>query len=148
IDVPFCGMGQNARRNVDRRADPRDPAGIFDLQTVKRILPVAHTANAQKPVGVTDNVGKRRHDADSAVTLTRLQCEAKQISHASAFECDASPHRFRNARAFSKHAAMIRTAYASELAARSATSLCASRHLHDYSGNIASSAALQFQRKT
>jgi hypothetical protein len=44
--------------------------------------------------------------------VTGLQCGAKQISHASAFECDASPHRFRNSGAFSKPAAVIRNEYA------------------------------------
>jgi hypothetical protein len=56
VDVPFCGLAQNARRNVDRRADARDAAGIFNLQTVKRIVPIAHVANAQKAVRVSDNV--------------------------------------------------------------------------------------------
>jgi hypothetical protein len=44
--------------------------------------------------------------------VTRLQRGVKQISHASAFECDASPHRFRNARTFSKRADVIRNEYA------------------------------------
>jgi len=56
IDVPFCGLGQNACRSVDDRADARDPAGIFDLQTIKRIIPIAHVANAQKAIRITDNV--------------------------------------------------------------------------------------------
>jgi hypothetical protein len=63
VDVLFCSLGQNASRNVDRRADARDPAGIFNLETVKRIVPIAHVANAQKAIRITDNVGKRRHDA-------------------------------------------------------------------------------------
>src|SRR5262245_37797226 len=56
IDVPFCGLDQNACRSVDGRADVRDPAGIFNLQTVKRIVPIAHVANAQKAIRVTNNV--------------------------------------------------------------------------------------------
>jgi hypothetical protein len=56
IDISLCSLGQNACRSVDRRADARDPAGIFDLQTVKRIVPIAHVANAQKAIRVSDNV--------------------------------------------------------------------------------------------
>ena len=48
IDVLFCSLGQNARRNIDRRTDACDPAGIFDLKTVKRIVPIAHVANPQE----------------------------------------------------------------------------------------------------
>src|SRR5262245_39310433 len=64
IDVSFYRLGQNARRNVDRRADSCDPAGIFDLQTVQRIVPIAHFANPQVTVRITDNVGKRRHSSE------------------------------------------------------------------------------------
>ena len=63
IDVLFCSLGQNARRNINRRADACDPAGIFDLETVKRIVPIAHVANPQKAVCITDNLVKRSHEA-------------------------------------------------------------------------------------
>src|SRR4029077_7465583 len=62
IDVLFSSLGQNTRRNINRRADTRDAAGIFDLQTVKRIVPIAHVANPQKLVRITDNLVKRSHD--------------------------------------------------------------------------------------
>src|SRR5215510_1390706 len=62
IDVAFYRLGRNARRNIDRRADARDPTGIFDLQTVERIVPIAHVTNMQIPVRVTYDFGKRRHD--------------------------------------------------------------------------------------
>src|ERR1043166_1991601 len=55
IDALFGSLGQNARRNVNRRADARDPVGILDLETVKRIVPIVHFANAQKAVCVADN---------------------------------------------------------------------------------------------
>src|SRR5205823_6922153 len=64
IDVSFFSPGQNAGRTINRRADARDPAGIFDLQTVKCIVPIAHVANSQKPVRITDNLVKRSHDDD------------------------------------------------------------------------------------
>src|SRR5438046_8974596 len=61
IDFLFCSLGQNARRNINRRTDACDPAGIFDLETVKRIVPIAHVANPQKAVRITDNLVKRSH---------------------------------------------------------------------------------------
>src|SRR5882724_7799810 len=69
IDVLFCSLSQNARRNINRRADARDPAGIFDLETVKRIVPIAHVANPQKAVGVTNNLVKRSHAYLSSLKL-------------------------------------------------------------------------------
>jgi hypothetical protein len=58
----FLCLGQNARRNVNRSSDARYATGIFDLETIKRIIPIAYLANTQEAIGVTDNLGKRRHD--------------------------------------------------------------------------------------
>src|SRR6266404_3898340 len=57
IDSFLCGLGQNARGNVDCRADSRNSAGIFNLQTIKRVVPIAHVANAQKLTRVIDDLG-------------------------------------------------------------------------------------------
>jgi hypothetical protein len=51
-------LGQNARRNINRGTDACDPAGIFDLETIKRIIPIAYVTNPQKAVRKTDNLVK------------------------------------------------------------------------------------------
>src|SRR5215216_6229419 len=61
IHVSFLSLRQNARRNINCRADAGDPPGIFDLETVKRIVPIAHIANSQKAVCITHDLGKRSH---------------------------------------------------------------------------------------
>src|SRR4029453_8853808 len=63
IDVLFCSLGRNARRNINPRTDARDPARIFDLETIKRIVPIAYVANPQEAVGITDDLVKRSHEA-------------------------------------------------------------------------------------
>src|SRR5438094_2677684 len=82
IDVLFCSLDQNARRNINRRTDACDPAGIFDLKTVKRIIPIAHVANPQKVVGVTDNLGKRRHEASVGAFVPNAEAKhARRAEH-------------------------------------------------------------------
>ena len=45
-----------ARGSIDRRADLRDRAGVFDLQAVERIRPVVDLAKAQMLIGVGDDL--------------------------------------------------------------------------------------------
>ena len=61
IDIFICGFGQDARRDIHRRANFRRAAGVFDLQTVQRIVPIADFANAQVVVGVLNNFRQSRH---------------------------------------------------------------------------------------
>src|SRR5881227_3343829 len=66
IDVSLLSLGEYARRNIDRSADARHAAGVFDLEAVQRIVPVAHFPNTQKVVSVSDNFRKWRHDVSVA----------------------------------------------------------------------------------
>src|SRR2546421_11811165 len=56
IDVSLLSLGQHARRNINRPADARHPAGVFDLESVKGVVPITHMANTQKAGRVTDNL--------------------------------------------------------------------------------------------
>src|SRR5215472_15832642 len=80
IDVLFGSLGQNARRNINRRADARDPAGIFDLNAVKRIVPIAYVANPQKAVRVTDNLGKRPHKAILGTFVPNAEAKDRRLA--------------------------------------------------------------------
>ena len=66
IDFFLCGLCQNARGNIDRRAETRYASGIFNLQTIERIVPIADLLNAQETVGITNDLSKRRHEASVA----------------------------------------------------------------------------------
>src|SRR5262245_5683227 len=79
IDVSFLSVGQNPRRNINRRADARNTAGIFDLQTIKRIVPIAHVANPQKAVCITDNLGKRRHGASVGAFVPNAEAKHRRL---------------------------------------------------------------------
>src|SRR5215469_4118223 len=80
IDVLFCSLGQNARRNINRRADARDRAGIFDLNAVKGIVPIAYLPNPQKAVRVTDNLGKRSHEASVAAFVSTAEAKHRRLA--------------------------------------------------------------------
>src|SRR5947208_14388017 len=63
IDLSLLSFGQYAGRNINRRADQRDPARTFRLEPVKRVVPIAYFSNAQKVVGIIDHVRECRHGA-------------------------------------------------------------------------------------
>jgi hypothetical protein len=46
---------QDALGNVHCRADPADISGIFDLQTVQRIVPIVDLIDTQSPVALSDD---------------------------------------------------------------------------------------------
>src|SRR5437762_11047517 len=75
IDFLFCSLGQNARRNINRRTDACDPAGIFDLETIKRIVPITHVANPQEAVRKTDNLVKRSHEASVGAFVSNAEAK-------------------------------------------------------------------------
>ena len=54
VDILLRGRCQYARRDIHCRTDFRDAAGVFDLQTVERILPVANFPNPQVAVEIRD----------------------------------------------------------------------------------------------
>jgi hypothetical protein len=62
-------------------------------------------------------------------------------------ECDASSHCFGPEKLSPKGPPVIWRCYAGELAARAATLLYASRHLHHYGGNAASKASFDSPAK-
>src|SRR5215471_442482 len=82
IDPLFGSLRQNARRNVNRCTDARDPAGIFDLKAVKRVLPIAYVANGKKAVRVTDNLGKRRHVMSVEVFVPNAEAKGRRLAQA------------------------------------------------------------------
>ena len=55
------GLKPPADNSFDRRADFCYPPGIFDLQAVKRIVPVADLGDSQISVGVANDLGERSH---------------------------------------------------------------------------------------
>src|SRR5262245_41671164 len=83
ISLSLCSLRQNARRNINRRSDARDTTGIFDLQTIKRIVPIANVTNAQILVGVTDNLGKRRHSTQCRGVCLKRRGKTNALAAAS-----------------------------------------------------------------
>ena len=83
IDLSLLSFGQYAGRNINRRADQRDPARIFDLEPVKRVIPIAYFSNAQKVVGIIDHVRECRHGA----SLAGLFQTPRQNTHPRCCEC-------------------------------------------------------------
>src|SRR5215831_17768125 len=73
IDVSLLSLGQNGRGYINRCTDTRNSAGIFNLETVKRIVPVAHFTNAQNAVRVTDNLQERCHDLSVAAFVSNAE---------------------------------------------------------------------------
>jgi hypothetical protein len=62
IDILFhCGF-QDSCRGVNARSDFTNASGVFDLQTIKRVVPVVYFTNAQKIVCIVNNFRERRHD--------------------------------------------------------------------------------------
>ena len=69
INILLCRGSENACRNIHRRSNFRNFAGIFDLQTVQGIRPISNLLNAQIIVRVVDNLGKCRHDPAAIVAV-------------------------------------------------------------------------------
>src|SRR5207244_12896772 len=66
--MPFCRGGQDPVRGVNARSDFTNASGVFDLQTIKRVVPVAYFTNAQKIICIVNNFRERRHDCVSYCT--------------------------------------------------------------------------------
>src|SRR5437870_4335624 len=77
----LCNLRRSSLRVIDARAfsptgcplSSRNGCADFNLsaatscallQTIKGVVPIAHLANAQKFVGIADDLRKRRHDDD------------------------------------------------------------------------------------
>jgi hypothetical protein len=61
IDLFSCGLGQDARRNIDSRTNFRHATRIFDLKAVERIRPIVDFMNAQVFVNVSSNLRNKRN---------------------------------------------------------------------------------------
>src|SRR5438132_12971878 len=68
IDILFCRGCQDPCRGVNARSDFTNASGVFDLQTIKRVVPVAYFTNAQKIICIVNNFRERRHDCVSYCT--------------------------------------------------------------------------------
>src|SRR5581483_6219009 len=62
IDILFRCVCQDACRGVNARSDFSDASGVFDLQTIECVVPIAYFTNTQKIISMVNNVRKRRHD--------------------------------------------------------------------------------------
>src|SRR5262245_41336330 len=103
ISLSLCSLRQNARRNINRRSDARDTTGIFDLQTIKRIVPIANVTSPQIPVSVTDNLGKRRHSTQCRGVCVKRRGKTNALAAASvstpgAQKSDANAYALLNCR--------------------------------------------------
>jgi hypothetical protein len=114
-------FAQNPKSQIPKSHASRNPK--FQFPNPKQIPTFREIPNPKFQIIPT--MQKRREDASPRLhgraKLLRARhsqgCRKTKeavalISHASALECDASPHRFRNARAFSKRATVIRNEYA------------------------------------
>src|SRR5439155_13806793 len=79
----LLSLGQNAARNTNRCAAHREPARIFDLKPVKRVVPITYFSNAQKIVGIIDHVRECRHGA----SVAGLFQTPRQNTHPRCCEC-------------------------------------------------------------
>src|SRR5437016_9602326 len=99
IDILSCRRCQDSCRGVNARPDFINASRVFDLQTIKRVVPVAYFTNVQKIICIVNNFRERRHDCvsyctaktDNGPSIPRTSCGG------SFSKLNESPERSRTA---------------------------------------------------